>query len=209
MATTERDYYEILGVSRGASEAEIKKAFRALARELHPDVSSTPDAERRFREVAEAFEVLEDGRPVDATVERMPTSNLEVMLVLDTSGSMQALDLDADRPIRSRRNRLQVAKEVVDDFVEGRDNDQIGLVVFGAEAFTQCPLTLDHGILAGFLERLDRLVRILVAFRPGIAQIHQELVAFLGVVDGVEDLSLVSRDLLPIVVLGVDFDQRL
>src|SRR6187551_753921 len=60
MATTERDYYELLGVSRGASEAEIKKAFRSLARELHPDVSSTPDAERRFREVAEAFEVLSD-----------------------------------------------------------------------------------------------------------------------------------------------------
>lgn len=60
MATTERDYYEVLGVDRGASEAEIKKAFRALARELHPDVSSTPDAERRFREVAEAFEVLSD-----------------------------------------------------------------------------------------------------------------------------------------------------
>lgn len=60
MATTERDYYEILGVDRGASEVEIKKAFRALARELHPDVSSTPDTERRFREVAEAFEVLSD-----------------------------------------------------------------------------------------------------------------------------------------------------
>ena len=60
MATTERDYYEILGVRRGASEAENKKAFRALARELHPDVSNTPDAERRFREVAEAFEVLSD-----------------------------------------------------------------------------------------------------------------------------------------------------
>jgi molecular chaperone DnaJ len=60
MATTERDYYEILGIDRGASDAEIKRAFRALARELHPDVSSTPDAERRFREVAEAFEVLSD-----------------------------------------------------------------------------------------------------------------------------------------------------
>jgi molecular chaperone DnaJ len=60
MATTERDYYELLGVSRGASEADIKRAFRALARELHPDVSSTPDTERRFREVAEAFEVLSD-----------------------------------------------------------------------------------------------------------------------------------------------------
>jgi molecular chaperone DnaJ len=60
VATTERDYYEVLGVSRGASEAEIKKAFRTLARELHPDVSSTPDAEKRFREVAEAYEVLSD-----------------------------------------------------------------------------------------------------------------------------------------------------
>jgi molecular chaperone DnaJ len=60
MAATERDYYEVLGVERGASEAEVKRAFRALARELHPDVSTTPDAERRFREVAEAFEVLSD-----------------------------------------------------------------------------------------------------------------------------------------------------
>jgi molecular chaperone DnaJ len=60
MATTERDYYEVLGVPRGASEAEIKKAFRGLARELHPDVSSAPDAEHRFREAAEAFEVLSD-----------------------------------------------------------------------------------------------------------------------------------------------------
>ncbi|HSX22173.1 MAG TPA: DnaJ domain-containing protein, partial [Gaiellaceae bacterium] len=58
MATTERDYYELLGVSRSASEAEIKTAFRGLARELHPDVSDAPDAQDRFREVVEAYEVL-------------------------------------------------------------------------------------------------------------------------------------------------------
>jgi len=58
MATTERDYYELLGVSRNASDSEIKKAFRRLARELHPDVSDAPDAEERFREVVEAYEVL-------------------------------------------------------------------------------------------------------------------------------------------------------
>ena len=58
MAATERDYYELLGVSRTASAEEIKRAFRRLARELHPDVSADPDAEHRFREVVEAYEVL-------------------------------------------------------------------------------------------------------------------------------------------------------
>ncbi len=58
MATTRRDYYEVLGIARGSSDEEIKKAFRALARELHPDVSDSPDAEERFKEVVEAYEVL-------------------------------------------------------------------------------------------------------------------------------------------------------
>jgi molecular chaperone DnaJ len=58
VATTERDYYEVLGVARDADEAAIKKAFRGLARSLHPDVSDAPDAEERFREVVEAYEVL-------------------------------------------------------------------------------------------------------------------------------------------------------
>jgi molecular chaperone DnaJ len=58
MATTGRDYYEILGVERSAGEADIKRAFRRLARELHPDVSSAPDADERFKEIVEAYEVL-------------------------------------------------------------------------------------------------------------------------------------------------------
>lgn len=58
MATTNRDYYELLGITRDANDGAIKKAFRRLARELHPDVSDHPEAEARFREVTEAYEVL-------------------------------------------------------------------------------------------------------------------------------------------------------
>src|SRR5204862_1721102 len=62
MPTVKRDYYEVLGVERGAGEAEIKKAFRKLARELHPDVNRhDPEAEEKFKEAAEAYEVLSDG----------------------------------------------------------------------------------------------------------------------------------------------------
>ena len=57
---TKRDYYEVLGVERGVDEATLKSTFRTLARKLHPDVSAEPDAEDRFREVAEAYEVLSD-----------------------------------------------------------------------------------------------------------------------------------------------------
>jgi len=90
------------------------------------------------------------------TLTDVDTEGIDIVLVLDTSGSMQALDLDAqERSIARRRNRLEVSKGVVERFIEGRGNDQIGLVVFGTHAFTQCPLTLDHGILATFLERVQ------------------------------------------------------
>lgn len=56
-----KDYYAILGVERTASEADIKKAYRRLAHKYHPDVSKQPDAEERFKEVAEAYQTLKDG----------------------------------------------------------------------------------------------------------------------------------------------------
>lgn len=55
-----RDYYKVLGVKPGATEAEVKTAYRRMARKYHPDVSKAPDASRRFREATEAYEVLSD-----------------------------------------------------------------------------------------------------------------------------------------------------
>jgi Ca-activated chloride channel family protein len=83
------------------------------------------------------------------------SEGIDIVLVIDTSGSMQALDLDADRPIPRRRNRLAVAKDVVREFVQSRPNDLLGLVVFGDEAFTQCPLTLDHAVLLDLLDDVE------------------------------------------------------
>lgn len=60
MATVKRDYYEVLGVSKDATDAQIKKAFRTLAMKYHPDVNKSPDAEEKFKEINQAYSVLID-----------------------------------------------------------------------------------------------------------------------------------------------------
>src|SRR5437588_4970968 len=60
MAVAFKDYYEALGVTRDASAEEIRRAYRKLARQYHPDINKEPGAEDRFKEISEAYEVLRD-----------------------------------------------------------------------------------------------------------------------------------------------------
>lgn len=80
------------------------------------------------------------------------STGIDIVLALDVSGSMDAQDFE----YRGRRmNRLDLAKVVVADFIEGREHDRISLVVFGEEAFTQVPLTLDHAGVQRFLDQVQ------------------------------------------------------
>jgi Ca-activated chloride channel family protein len=89
--------------------------------------------------------ILALARPQGGSVSREVTSDgVDILLVADASGSMRALDLFIGD---ERAPRLEVAKKVIRDFVDGRVGDRIGLVVFGDEAIVQCPTTVDYGVL--------------------------------------------------------------
>lgn len=75
--------------------------------------------------------------------ESVSTEGIDIVLATDISGSMLAEDF--------RPNRVEAAKRVAGDFIEGRPNDRIGLVIFAGESFTQCPLTLDHAVVKNLL----------------------------------------------------------
>lgn len=88
-------------------------------------------------------------RPQLANREReFSTRGTDIILALDLSGSMRAEDFKPN-------NRLFVAREVIKDFIRGRESDRIGLVAFAGKAYTQSPLTLDYGILLTLVEGLE------------------------------------------------------
>lgn len=100
-----------------------------------------------FRAVALSALVVAMARPQEVLKEEeVNAEGVDIMLAIDLSSSMLAQDFEP--------NRLEVSKAVASDFVDKRPYDRIGLAAFAGEAFTKCPLTVDHRILKGFLEEL-------------------------------------------------------
>ncbi len=81
-----------------------------------------------------------------ASGENVYAEGIDIAMLLDISGSMLAEDL--------KPNRLEAAKNVIEDFVSGRTSDKIGLVIFAGESFTQCPLTIDYSVLVSLLKEV-------------------------------------------------------
>ena len=101
-----------------------------------------------LRCVALFFLVIAIARPQSTNSYRSEsTEGIDIMLSLDISGSMLAEDL--------KPNRLEAAKEVATKFIADRPDDNIGLVVFAGESFTQCPLTTDHAVLINLLNSIQ------------------------------------------------------
>jgi Ca-activated chloride channel family protein len=78
--------------------------------------------------------------------EEVLTQGIDIVLAMDVSSSMLAEDI--------KPNRVEATKQVAAEFIKGRKNDRIGMVVFSGQAFTQCPLTIDYGILLNFLDQI-------------------------------------------------------
>ncbi len=101
------------------------------------------------RLLAISFIIIALSRPQGVLVEQEITSQgIDIMLALDVSGSMAAEDFKPN-------NRLAVAKKTINDFIKKRQSDRIGLVIFGGDAYTQCPQTLDYDVLSSLLDSIS------------------------------------------------------
>lgn len=100
-----------------------------------------------LRLAALTFFIIALARPQSvSSKENVSTEGIDIVMLLDISGSMLAEDFTP--------NRMQAAKSVAEEFIDGRANDRIGLVIFSAESFTQCPLTTDYPVLKSLLKEV-------------------------------------------------------
>ncbi|MFZ0454438.1 MAG: VWA domain-containing protein [Ignavibacteriaceae bacterium] len=100
-----------------------------------------------LRALSVALLIVALARPQNfSSGENIYTEGIDIAMVLDISGSMLAEDL--------KPNRIEAAKNVIKDFIQGRTSDRIGLVIFARDSFTQCPLTIDYSVLLSLLSQV-------------------------------------------------------
>ena len=130
-------------LSRAAGAAGARSSTRARpswARSARGIVARLRDLPTVLRLAAVVLVVVAAARPQSTrAADDLEVEGIDIVIALDLSGSMQETDLAP--------NRLEAAKAVIQDFVRRRPTDRIGLVVFGREAYTYAPMTLDHGAL--------------------------------------------------------------
>ncbi len=134
--------------SRKGRGGTLRFSYLGFAKEVH---RSSAERARHIlfilRMVVLSLLVLAFARPQSGIKgEEVITQGVDIILAMDISSSMLAEDI--------KPNRVEAAKEVASTFVKGRQNDRIGMVVFAGEAYTQCPLTIDYGIILGFLDEI-------------------------------------------------------
>jgi len=128
-------------------------SLNVLARLAQPSSVAQRRSVPLLRCMAAVLIILALARPQSGVKSvEVHSTGVDIMLCLDSSGSMRALDFTTDG---KRDTRMAAVKSVVSEFVHGREHDRIGMVVFGEEAFTQCPLTLDYGVLLSLLDTLE------------------------------------------------------
>jgi Ca-activated chloride channel family protein len=128
--------------------ATLRFSHLGFVKEVHR-VSATRARNVLFglRMLALSSLVLAFARPQSGMKgEEVITQGIDIILTMDISSSMLAEDI--------KPNRVEAAKQVASEFIKGRKNDRIGMVVFSGQSYTQCPLTIDYGILLGFLEQI-------------------------------------------------------
>lgn len=138
-------------IRRGRSDASVRFPNLAVFAEIG-------DGGGMYKRVITLFIIMEAvtllilamARPqTGETLYQRTDHGVDIMLALDVSSSMDALDFD---PL----TRIEAARQVVREFIEHRRSDRIGLVVFSAQSYTMSPLTLDYDMLSSFLDRLDK-----------------------------------------------------
>jgi Ca-activated chloride channel family protein len=133
---------------KGSGGAGLIYSKGSVAGEFKDLRSRLSDLPKHLNLIALTFLIIGLARPqTELSEESVYAEGIDICVVLDVSGSMFAMDFQP--------NRLEAAKVITKDFVDGRNNDRLGLVIFAKDAYTQCPLTVDHNALITLLGEIQ------------------------------------------------------